>query len=278
MRVVIPAAGLGTRFLPLTRAVPKELLLLGAWPLIHHALMESERAGFDSAIIVISPAKQAIRTYFEPAPWLERELDGHGDRDGRERLRAVQSIARRMKVVFIEAWTRGPGEALLLSRELTGEDTFGVLLPDDVVPGVDHWRALQALWRETGASVVSLRRVVPAEASRFGIALCEPAGHGLRVRDLVEKPAPGRITSNLRIFGRYIVTRPVLDALQRRLLKSAGELQLTDGYAQVLDTPPGVMAAEFSGETYDCGTPSEYAEAVSRYRLSSIDARVVQPA
>jgi UTP--glucose-1-phosphate uridylyltransferase len=166
----------------------------------------------------------------------------------------------------------------LLSRELTGEDTFAVLLPDDVVPGVDHWRALRALWLETGAPVLSLRRVVPAEASRFGIALCEPDGARLRVRDLVEKPQPGRIASNVRIFGRYIVTRPVLDALQDRLLKTTGELQLTDGYARVLDAPPGVMATEFVGETYDCGTPAEYAEAVSRFHFGRIDARAVVPA
>jgi UTP--glucose-1-phosphate uridylyltransferase len=275
MRVVIPAAGLGTRFLPLTRAIPKELLLLGEWPVIHHALMEAERAGFESAIIVISPAKRAIRTYFEPAPELERELAERGNRDGLERLWAAQSIAQRMKVVFVEAWTRGPGQAVLLSHGLTGEETFAVLLPDDVVPGVAHWRALHAVWRDSGASVLSLRQVNPAEASRFGIAVCEPGGPSLRVRDLVEKPAPGRISSSLRVFGRYIVTRPVLEALQDRLLKTSGELQLTEGYAQVLETPPGVLAVEFSGETYDCGTPSEYAQAVSQYRLAAVDAHAV---
>jgi len=148
MRIVIPSAGLGSRFLPLTRAVPKELLLLGEWPLIHHALLEAEGAGFDSAIVVISPNKQAIRTYFEPAPELERELAEQGNLAALARLLETQSIARRMQLTFIEQWTRGPGQAVLLSRELTGEDTFAVLLPDDVVPSVDHWRELQALSRE----------------------------------------------------------------------------------------------------------------------------------
>ena len=173
MRIVIPSAGLGSRFLPLTRAVPKELLLLGEWPLIHHALLEAEGAGFESAIVVISPMKQAIRTYFEPAPELERELAEQGNLAALARLLEAQAIARRMNLTFIEQWTRGPGEAVLLSRELTGEDTFAVLLPDDVVPSVDHWRELQALSRETGAPSLCVRKVPVAEAPRFGMAVCE---------------------------------------------------------------------------------------------------------
>ena len=239
MRIVIPSAGLGSRFLPLTRAVPKELLLLGEWPLIHHALLEAEGAGFDSAIVVISPNKQAIRTYFEPAPQLERELAEQGNLAALARLLETQSIARRMQLTFIEQWTRGPGQAVLLSHELTGEDTFAVLLPDDVVPSVDHWRELQALSRETGAH--------------------------LRVRDLVEKPAAGHARSNLSIFGRYVVTRPVLDALADRLARTTGELQLTEGYAALTDGARGVYAVEFSADSYDCGTPSEFARATTRY-------------
>ena len=113
-----------------------------------------------------------------------------------------------------------------------------MLLPDDVVSTVDHWRALQSLWRETGAPVLSVRRFAPAEAGRFGIAVCEPEGRHLRVRELVEKPPHGLIRSNLRIFGRYVVTRPVLEALQHRLETTTGELQLTEGYAALLEQPP----------------------------------------
>src|SRR3989442_15482099 len=140
MRIGIPAAGLGSRFLPLTRAVPKELLLLGELPLIHHALLEAEGAGFDSAIIVISPMKRAIRTYFESAPELERELAEQGNLDGLARLLEAQAIARRMQLAFIEQWTRGPGEAVFLSRALPGEDRFALPLPPDVVPRVAHLR------------------------------------------------------------------------------------------------------------------------------------------
>jgi UTP--glucose-1-phosphate uridylyltransferase len=276
MRIVIPAAGLGTRFLPLTRAIPKELLPLGEWPVIHHALVEAETAGFSQAIIVISPWKQAIRTYFEAAPELERELEAQHNHEGLARLHEAQSIAQRMQLIFIEQWTRGPGEAVLLSQELTGEQEFAVLLPDDVVPTVAHWHTLQLLWRETGAPVLSVRRVEPAQAGRFGIAVCEPEGRHLRVRELVEKPPPGRIRSDLRIFGRYVVTRPVLDALRQRLETSTGELQLTEGYAALLEQP-GVVATEFSADYYDCGTPDDFARATTRYsrRLDSPGLREV---
>src|SRR5579864_99055 len=264
MRAVIPAAGLGTRFLPLSRAIPKELLPLGELPVIHHALMEAERAGFQHAIIVISPMKRAIRTYFEAAPELEHELELAGNQAGLAKLHEAQAIAQRMQLLFIEAWTRGPGQAVLLSREATGEQEFGVLLPDDVVPTIDHWTRLFALWQRTGSPVMSLRRFEASQAPRFGIAVCEPEGGMLRVKHLVEKPPAGQVHSELRIFGRYIVTRPVLDALEERFDRTSGELQLTEGYAACIDQP-GVYATEFFEDYFDCGTPHDFADSTTRY-------------
>jgi UTP--glucose-1-phosphate uridylyltransferase len=274
MRAVIPAAGLGTRFLPMSRAIPKEMLPLGEWPVIHHALIEAEAAGFRQAIIVISPAKRAIRTYFEAAPELERELDAAGNWVGLRKLHEAQSIASRMQLSFIEAWTRGPGEAVLLSRDATGEQEFAVLLPDDVVPSVDHWTALSSLWQRTGSPAMTVRRFDPSQASRFGIAICEPEGGMLRVRHLVEKPPVGQVRSDLRIFGRYIVTAPVLDALEERRHKTSGELQLTEGYAASLGHT-AVYASEFAGEYFDCGTPADFAESTMRYarRPQLVEAR-----
>ena len=276
MRIVIPSAGLGSRFLPLTRAVPKEMLLLGEWPLIHHALLEAEAAGFDSAILVISPMKQAIRTYFEPAPELEHELAEQGNRRGLARLHAAQALGRRMQLTFIEAWTRGPGQAVLLSRELTGETTFAVLLPDDVVPTVDHWRSLRSLWQKTGAPTLCLRKVPMADAGRFGMARCDRVDGDLRVRDLVDKPAPGRAGSDLAIFGRYIVTPPLVEVLAERLTYTTGELQLTEGYADLLDRPPGVFGVEFTADSYDCGTPEDYARSTTRYAEWTAATRLVE--
>lgn len=265
LRLVIPSAGLGTRFLPLTRVMPKELLPLGEWPLIHHALLEAERAGFMEAVIVISPRKKAIRAYFEGDDDLERALEAREQVQALRQLRAARAVGERLRVQFIEKETRGPGEAVLLAYRLTGDETFGVLLPDDVVPAAHPWHDLLALQHATGMGTVSLRRFPQSEAGRYGVAMCTQEDGRLRIRKLIEKPPPGTVPSPYRIFGRYIVTAPILSALQSALRRIKGELQLTHGYAGCLSRFEGVFAAEFTGETFDCGTPEEYASSVTRY-------------
>jgi UTP--glucose-1-phosphate uridylyltransferase len=243
---MIPAAGLGSRFLPLTAVHPKELLPLGTKPLIHHALEEAERAGFDGAVIVLSPAKDAIRRYFE-----------HSD---------ASSIAERMQLRFAEQpQPLGLGDAVLKGlAEIDRAEPFAVLLPDDVVPESEHWLRLRRLHDSTSAPCLCVREVPLAQAHRFGIAVCSERDGWLHVDSLVEKPPPGTSASNLSIFGRYIVTQRVVAALEG--MRSGGsELQLTDGFAAVLGEPPGVGAVEFRGELYDAGTPAEYALANARY-------------
>jgi UTP--glucose-1-phosphate uridylyltransferase len=269
MKVVIPSAGLGTRFFPVTRAVPKELLPIGDKALIHHAVIEAERGGFDAALVVISRQKSAIRTYFEADPNLERLLAERGDTSAVARLREATDLALRMKLTFIEQpEPLGLGDAVLRCRSEVGTGPFAVLLPDDVVPSAEHWPRLRALQTATGAATLCVRQIEPDNAGRFGIANCEVDAAGrMRVRSLVEKPTRGESSSTWAIFGRYIVTEPVLDALATR---PAGrrELQLTDGFAAVVDHDPGVFALAFDGEMYDAGTPAEYARSVSRYRLT----------
>jgi UTP--glucose-1-phosphate uridylyltransferase len=268
LKVVIPAAGLGARFLPVTRAVPKELLLIGDKALIHHALIEAERGGFEGAFVVISKQKSSIRTYFESDPVLERVLMERGDTSAVARLHEAADLALRMRLTFIEQpEPLGLGDAVLRCRSEVGLEPFAVLLPDDVVPSAEHWPRLRALQAATGAATLCVRQVAPEDANRFGIADCEvDAGGRLRVRGLVEKPAPGTTRSTWAVFGRYIVTEPVLEALARRPDRQA-ELQLTDGLAAVVDHEPGVFAVPFDGEMYDAGSPGEYARSVARYRL-----------
>jgi UTP--glucose-1-phosphate uridylyltransferase len=247
MLVVIPAAGLGTRFAPLSQVVPKELLPLGDRPLIHHALDEAARAGFDQAAIVVSPAKPEIRRYFaiegEPA-----------------------AVANRLHLRFIEQpEPAGLGDAVLRATWLVSVTAVAVLLPDDVVLSADHWRRLLAVHKSSGAAALCVRSVEWEETHRFGIAVCEPEGDHLRVHELVEKPPSGSAASNLSIFGRYIVTGAVLEALSKLSAATRGELQLTDGFAAAIDSPAGVVAVEFSDEIYDCGTPDEYARSVGRF-------------
>jgi UTP-glucose-1-phosphate uridylyltransferase len=266
--VVIPAAGLGRRFLPASRAVAKELLPLGRKPLIHHALDEVERAGFTSATVVISPGKAELRSYFEPDPALEGLLRDRDDPDTLMHVQEAAAIAARLRLRFVEQPTpAGLGDAVLLGSG-GGAEPFAVLLPDDVIPGADHWRGLLALYADTGRPCFCVRPVPAETAHRFGIAVCSPEGDGrLRVVGLVEKPAVGSVPSTLSVLGRYIVTAEVLDALERlsRDGPPGPELQLTDAFAALLPGSPGVLAVPFSGEIFDSGTPEEYASSAVRY-------------
>ncbi len=232
MRVVIPAAGLGSRFAALGLGLPKELLPLGGTTLIGHALAEAARAGFETAIVVLSPAKQQIRQFLA-----DNELPLPVD-------------------LVIQPQALGIGDAVL--RCWQGEPV-AVLLPDDVVFGTEHWTTLADLHRMHGAATLCVRPVPFETTSRFGIAECD----GDRVLGLVEKPPPGTSASNLAILGRYVVTEPVVAGL--RSSRVAGELQLTYGFASAIKEEPGVRAVRFEGDIYDCGTPADYAASAARF-------------
>jgi UTP--glucose-1-phosphate uridylyltransferase len=232
MRVVIPAAGLGTRFSSQGLAIPKELLTLGGKPLIGHALAEAARAGFEAAIVLVSPTKDQLRKYLS---------------DGTHPLPveiAVQPEALGIGDAVVRCWNGEP---------------IGVLLPDDVVLDSKHWPSLIALHHRDGAAALCVRPVPWNSTHRFGIADCD----GELVVGLVEKPPPGAATSNLAIFGRYLVTEQVIAGLRPR--GAPGELELTYGFAAATKTPPGVRAVHFSGEIFDCGTPANYASSLHRF-------------
>ena len=232
MKVSIPAAGLGSRFASSGFGVPKELLPLGGKPLIAHALAEAARAGFDGAMVVVSPAKAQLQEYLS----------------GRRFPLAVE--------IVIQPQARGIGDAVL--RCWRGE-AIGVLLPDDVVLATDHWDHLLRLHHRSEGAALCVREVPLELTSRFGIAECS----GERVSRLVEKPAPGTTASNLAIFGRYVATEPVIAGL--RSFSGPGEIELTHGFAEALKAPPGVGVIRFEGDIYDCGTPADYAASVSRF-------------
>jgi UTP--glucose-1-phosphate uridylyltransferase len=271
VKIVIPAAGAGSRFLPTSRVVPKELLPLGIKPLIHHALEEAERAGFTTALVVVSPQKSALRAYFEHEPRLERMLELRGDYSALAAVRDAAAIAERLHLTFVEQpLPVGLGDAVLRCRAVAG-DTFAVLLPDDVVTSGAHWGQLLGLQEQTGAACLCVRPICPDHAHRFGIAVCESIQGRLCVTKLVEKPAPGTVRSTLSIFGRYVVTGAVLDALEGLQSGSQAELQLTDGFAAAVGRPPGVLAVQFTAEFFDSGTPEEYARSMARYATGATD-------
>ena len=204
---------------------------MGTKPLIHHALDEAEWAGFDRVVVVIAPAKSLIRTYFEGGDALE--------------------LAQRLHLEFVEQPNpNGVGEAVLLAARHLKMPTCAVLLPDDVVLDHRHWDSLFSLHNSSGASCLCIRPVTLCDSNRFGMVGCEVAGSRLRVTELAEKPAPKASPSNLAIFGRYVVTAPVLEALEM-LCSSRGrlsEVSLTEGLAEVLKCDPGVFAVPFKGE------------------------------
>jgi UTP--glucose-1-phosphate uridylyltransferase len=226
------------RFLPLSRFVPKELLLLGDRPLIHHAVDEAARAGFDAAVIVISPGKQSIRGYLD-------------------------DIKPGLPIRYAEqTQPAGLGDAVLCGPPGA---PFAVLLPDDVLPGAAHWDALRRAHESTGAAALCLRAVPISLAGRFGMAAYHEEQDHLRIDGLVEKPEPAASPSDLSILGRYIVSAEVLGALRAAPPGSGAEVQLTDGFAAAVDRPPGVVAVRYEGDLYDCGTPHDYQQAVARY-------------
>ena len=234
MKVIIPAAGLGKRFAAEGVTSPKELLPLGGKPLIAHALAEAARAGFECAIVVVSPAKQQLRDF----------LMGN-------------ALPVPVEIV-IQPHAAGIGDAVLRSWP---DEPVGVLLPDDVVRETHHWRDLIALHRQEGAATFCVRPVPIETTGRFGIADCD----GDRVLRLVEKPPAGASTSNLAVFGRYVVTEAIVAGL-RAWQGGDGEAELTYGFVAALQTPPGVRAVRFEGEIYDCGTPADYAVSISLFR------------
>jgi UTP--glucose-1-phosphate uridylyltransferase len=233
VKVIVPCAGLGTRFASTGIDIPKELLPLGGKPLIAHALAEAARAGFEGAIVVLSPAKRQLREFLA------------GDMLPLPVEIAIQPEPRGIGDAVLRSWPGGP---------------VGVLLPDDVVLETAHWRDLIALHRRHGAATLCVRPVPIETTHRFGIAECDED----RVVHLVEKPPPGASTSNLAIFGRYVVTEPVIAGL-REARHADGEVELTYGFAAAIHTPPGVRAVRFSGDIYDCGTPAEYASSIQRF-------------
>jgi UTP-glucose-1-phosphate uridylyltransferase len=212
--------------------MPKELLPLGSLPVIGHALAEAERAGFDSAVVVVSPAKEQLRRYL------------------------AESKTPLPVEIVVQPQPLGIGDAVL--RSWQGEPV-GVLLPDDVVLETEHWARLFDLYERHEAAALCVRAVPIETISRFGIAECD----GDRVLSLVEKPPPGTSHSNLAIFGRYVVTEAVIQGL--RGAQASGELEITYGFVAAVPVPPGVRAHQFPGEIYDCGTPSAYAFSASRF-------------
>ena len=253
-KAVIPAAGLGTRFLPASKSVPKELLPILDKPLIQYGVEEAAAARIEEVIIVTSPGKEALEAYFHPDPDLERHLAERGSPELLERVKAASSLARVSSVT--QEQPLGLGHAVLMAREAVGDEAFVVILPDDVIWYTEGaTRQMLDVYEKYGGSVVAVEEVPREAVKDYGVVDSSPVGERVsRIEGVVEKPDPEHAPSRLVIVGRYVLTPQIFQCLERTRPGAKGEIQLTDGMALLLREQP-MFAYQFLGTRYDGGTP-----------------------
>jgi UTP--glucose-1-phosphate uridylyltransferase len=273
-KAVFPAAGWGTRFLPATKAQPKEMLPLVDKPIIQYAVEEAVAAGIEQVVIVTSSVKRAIEDHFDVSYELERLLEEKGEI---EKLRQIRRISDLAQIAYVRQKEQlGLGHAVLMAKDVIGHEPFAVLLPDDVVVG-DRPCIGQLIdaYQQTHASVVAVMEVSPAETSRYGVIGVESTDESgpspiHKVGQLVEKPAPGQAPSNLAIIGRYVLTPKIFDKLEQTPRGAGGEIQLTDAL-ELLMQEQGVYGCEFKGTRYDAGTTMGWLKASVELALERTD-------
>ena len=253
-KAVIPVAGFGTRFLPATKAVPKNVLPVFDRPSIHFCVEEAAQAGIEEVILVVSRNQEAIPRYFEEWPELEAALAGRGSSEAVEEMRRIASLAKITCVTQTEQ--KGLGHAVLMCRDAVGDEPFAVFLPDDIIwaerPTIGE---MIEVWESTGSFVLAVKRVPDEAIPNLGIV--SPAGESNtnhKLVGMVEKPPLAEAPSNLAIIGRYVLGPEIFDTLETVRPGALNEIQLTDAIAAHMDSP-GVYGHEFSGEHFDVGTP-----------------------
>jgi UTP--glucose-1-phosphate uridylyltransferase len=269
-KAVIPAAGLGTRFLPATKVVPKELLPIVDTPLIQHIVQEAVDSGIHEVVFVTGKGKGAIEDHFDVSYELETILEKNGRRD---LLQIIQQIGKMIEVVSVrQKRPSGLGHAVLSASPLIGQEHFAVLLGDDLVDADPPClKQMLEIHHREGSPVVAVQRVTQREISRFGIIDAEPIGEGLySVRDMVEKPSPTKAPSDLAIIGRYILPPEIFSILRQTRPDRGNEIQLTDALAELCKTT-SVLAFEFKGKRYDAGDKLGFLQAGIAYALKRPD-------
>jgi len=269
-KAVLPAAGLGTRFLPATKAQPKEMLPLVDKPLIQYVIEESVGAGISDVIIVTGRGKSAIEDHFDVSFELERFLEDKGKRSELEIVRAISDLVNVCYVRQKEAL--GLGHAVSVTRTLVGDEPFAVLLGDDLVASrVPCIRQMIEVYEKVQAPVLAVMRVPKDEISSYGVIAAEPAGDRLhRVTRLVEKPPADQAPSDLAIIGRYILTPAIFRHLESTEKDTRGEIQLTNALQSLL-SETDVYGFEFEGARHDCGNKLGFLMATVEYALERDD-------
>lgn len=265
-KAVFPVAGLGTRFLPATKAVPKELLPIVDIPTVQYVVQEAVESGIKEVIFVTGRGKDSIQDHFDLAPELERMLEERGQT---EMLQALRRIAEMTEVVTVrQKRPLGLGHAVLCARDLVGDEPFAVLLADDIIDSqVPCLQQLLDVFEEKQESVIALLRVPQEEVHRYGIIKGEEtAPRQYTIQGMIEKPAPDVAPSQLAIIGRYVLRPEIFALLEKVSPGKGGEIQLTDGLLQLAQQRE-VYGYEFVGERYDVGDKLGFVRATVAYAL-----------
>lgn len=272
-KAVFPVAGMGTRFLPATKSIPKEIMTLVDRPLIQYAIDEARSAGIKEFIFVTSKGKSALEDYFDHAPELENTLRKAGKEELLEILKETNMDSGAIAYLR-QNRPLGLGHAVWCARRLIGNEPFAVLLPDDVIAAEKPClQQMMEAYEQTGGNMVAAMEVSPEKASSYGILdIGQDIGSIVEAKGMVEKPKAADAPSNLAVIGRYILQPKVLTNLNKRKQGAGGEIQLTDAIAE--ETKSGkVYGYRFRGQRYDCGSKSGFLQATVAFGLARPDLR-----
>jgi UTP--glucose-1-phosphate uridylyltransferase len=274
-KAVFPAAGLGTRFLPATKAQPKEMLPLVDKPIIQYGVEEALASGCDQIIIITGRGKTAIEDHFDVSYELEKMLEERGKT---ELLSIVRQISDMIHVAYVrQKEAMGLGHAVLMARELVGNEPFAVLLADDVIDAQKPClRQMMDVFEESQCSIIATQEVNGPAISSYGVLDAQKIegkfdGRAFNVRSMVEKPKQEDAPSNLAIIGRYILTPTIFETLERTPLGAGGELQLTDGLRGLLSAGEKIYGYTFEGKRHDAGDKLGFLKATVEFALKRAD-------
>ncbi len=273
-KAIFPVAGMGTRFLPATKSIPKEIMSLVDRPLIQYAIDEARAAGIKEFIFVTSRGKAALEDYFDHAPQLEAELKRKGKKDLLEQVKNTNMDSGAIAYIR-QHKALGLGHAVWCARRLVGNEPFAVILPDDIIAAEKPClqQMVEAFEKNPG-NMVAAMEVAPDRASAYGILdVQEDHGSLVSVKGMVEKPAPGTQPSNFAVIGRYLLTPQIFKNLNAKQEGAGGEIQLTDAIAQEITEGRPVYGYRFNGQRFDCGSKSGYLQATVSFALSRPDLR-----
>lgn len=273
-KAIFPVAGMGTRFLPATKSVPKEIMTLVDRPLVQYAIDEARAAGIKEFIFVTSRGKGALEDYFDLAPQLEQELRKKNKTELLNILKSTNMDSGAIAYVR-QHKALGLGHAVWCARRLIGNEPFAVMLPDDVIAADKPClQQMVEAYAETGGNMVAAMEVPAEKASSYGVLdITEENGQLVKVKGMVEKPDADKAPSNLAVIGRYILSPSVLQNLNKMKSGAGGEIQLTDAIAQDIERENNVYGYRFRGQRFDCGSKSGFLQATVSFGLARDELR-----